>query len=53
MRIKSKVVAVPATATAQQIETALDNQLNDGWTFIGIYQIGSNFFAILVRVISQ
>jgi hypothetical protein len=49
MRIKSKVVSVSATATAAQIESALDNQLNNGWEFVGIFQVGVNFFAIMVK----
>ena len=53
MRIKSKVVSVPATSTAQQIENALDNHLNNGWKFVGIYQVGSNYFVILTRTIAE
>lgn len=53
MRLKSKVVVVPTTATATQIENALDNHLNNGWQFVGIYQIGSVFFAILTKVVAR
>ena len=53
MRIKSKVVLVSATTTAQQIENALNTHLNDGWKFVGIFQVGSNFFAILTRTIAE
>lgn len=53
MRIKSKVVVVPATATATQIENALDAHLNNGWEFVGIYLIGNNLFAILTKTIAK
>ncbi len=53
MRIKSKVVAVPANSTAQTIESALDTHLNSGWVFVGIFQVGANFFAILTRTIAK
>jgi hypothetical protein len=53
MRIKSKVISVPATATATQIENALDTHLNNGWKLVGIYIIGANIYAILTRTIAN
>jgi len=53
MRMKSKVVLILPTVTENQIESALDNHLNNGWEFVGIFQVGSNFFAILKKIIAQ
>jgi len=53
MRIKSKVIVVPANTTATQMENALDTHLNNGWRLIGLYQVGTNIYAILTRTIAN
>ena len=48
-RQKSKVVNIPSGSTKEQVEQGLDNLLNQGWDLVGIYQVGNNVFAVLVK----
>lgn len=51
MKQQAKVVLVPQTATAAQIENALNNHLNAGWKLISIFTLGTNTFAVLIRIV--
>ena len=52
MKQQAKVVLIPQTATAAQMESALNNHLNAGWKLISIFNLGTNTFAILVRIVA-
>ena len=49
MRIKSKVVEIPATATITQMQNALDNHLATGWELVSIFNLGTKTYAVLVK----
>lgn len=48
-----KIVQIPSNYTAAQIETALKGQGQLGWLLIHIQQIGTNYFAVLEKTLSQ
>lgn len=52
MRQEVKVIEIPATATAAQIETALQNQTNKGWKLVAIFPLGTKTFTLMVRVVA-
>jgi hypothetical protein len=47
-----RIVQIPAGYTAAQIETALKAQGQLGWLLIHIQQIGTNYFAVLLKTLS-
>jgi hypothetical protein len=54
MKQESKVIQIATTLTTAQAETALNVHLNAGWTFVGVFEVGtSKFFAVFTRIISQ
>ena len=52
MKQEVKVVEIPATATAVQMETALQNQTNKGWQLVAVFPLGTKTFVVLVRVVA-
>lgn len=48
-----KIVQIPANYTAAQIEAALKGQGQLGWYLSHIQQIGTNYFAVLAKELSQ
>lgn len=48
-----KIVQIPANYTAAQIEAALKGQGQLGWYLAHIQQIGTNYFAVLAKELSQ
>lgn len=48
-KIKAKVISVPSAATPAQIETALNAQLNNGWSIAGTLILGANNYIILQK----
>ena len=53
MRIKSKVVQIPNSATIAQMETALDTHLNAGWILVEVFTLGASTYAILTKKIAE
>ena len=53
MKKESKVIEIPRTSTAQQMETALNVWMSDGWLLIQVFDLGSKTYAVLARVTSQ
>ena len=53
MRQESKVVEILTSATATQMETALNNHLNTGWELKTIFLLGTKTYAILVKTIAS
>lgn len=52
MKQEVKVVLIPQTATATQIESALSNRLNAGWKLVAIFTLGTNTYAVIVRMVA-
>ena len=52
MRQISKIVEIPATTTANQIETALNNHLDKGWHLVSVFSLGTKTFAVLIKVVA-
>lgn len=54
MRQESKIIQIATTLTPAQAETALNVYLNAGWTFVGVFTVGSSkYFAVFTRMIAQ
>ena len=53
MRRKSKVIKIPANATETSMMQALDEHLNTGWKFVGVYRINSDDYAILIKTVAR
>ena len=53
MKAQSKVVEIPATSTPNQMENALNNQLNNSWNLVTIFQLGTKTYAVLIRNIVE
>ncbi len=53
MKQEAKVIQIPAASTAAQMETALNNQLKLGFKLITVFTLGTNTYAILIRIIAN
>lgn len=53
MKQEAKVVQIPQTATAAQMENALNNQLKLGFTLIAVFTLGTNTYAVLTRTVAS
>ena len=53
MNRRIKVVQIPNTATAAQMETALNNQTTKGWKLVQIFTLSTNTYAILEKVVAM
>lgn len=52
MKQEVKVVLIPPTATATQIEGALQARLNAGWKLVAIFDLGTNTFAVMIKIVA-
>ena len=52
MRIKSKVIEIPTNSTIAQMENALDNFLNVGWTLSSVFTLGTKVYAIIIKQVA-
>ena len=50
-RVMHKVVEIPTTATAAQIENALDNKGAEGWFLVQVFVLGTKTFAVFRKEI--
>jgi hypothetical protein len=49
----SSVIQVSTSWTPAQMEAGLNAKLNEGWTFVGVYTVGSSkYFAVFTKQIS-
>jgi len=53
MKQQAKVIQIPVTLTAAQMETALNNHLNAGWKLVAIFSLGTATYAVLIRIIAD
>ena len=53
MKKQAKVIELSRTATAEQMETALNNWMNKGWMLIQVFDLGNKTFAVLAKIASQ
>lgn len=53
MRIKSKIIEIPAGATIAQMESVLDTYLNSGWVLMEVFNLGTKTYAILAKEIAK
>ena len=52
MRLKSKVIEIPANATIAQMESALDTHLNNGWELKSVFTLATKVYAIIIKVVA-
>lgn len=53
MKQEAKVVQIPPSSTALQMENALNNQLKLGFNLIAVFTLGTNTYAVLVRTVAN
>lgn len=53
MKQQAKVIQIPPSSTAAQMENALNTHLNAGWQLIAVFTLGTATYAVLIRVIAN
>lgn len=53
MKQQAKVIQIPVTLTAAQMESALNNHLNAGWKLAAVFTLGTTTYAVLIRVVAS
>jgi hypothetical protein len=53
MKNKSKIIEIPTGYTIIQIENALNNLLNQGYSLIQVTVFGTKTYAILIKRIAE
>lgn len=49
LKCKSKIVEISQSATIPQMESSLDNKLNDGWELNKIFDLNSKTYVVFVK----
>ena len=53
MKSISKIIEIPASATINQMENALDNHLTNGYILVSIFTLSNKTYAVLVKTIAE
>ena len=49
-RQQAKIIQIPTNSTASTMTTALNNALANGWELKQIFLLGTNTYAVLIRI---